>query len=125
MYIKVTYNDAREDGEEMSTTQGRPKMVRKHQRFNARLTEEQKRLFERAAALYGQSVSQFVMSSAQRAAEQAIREHEVIRLSERDSRAVMEALLHPAPAGPALRKAADRYHALVRDTNDIGEDESE
>lgn len=85
----------------------------KRERFNARLTDAQKQLFERAAALYGQSVSQFVMSSAQRAAEQAIREHEVISLSARDSRAVMEALLHPAPASPALRKAAERYQALV------------
>lgn len=89
------------------------RIAAKRGRFNARLTEEQKALFERAAALYGQSVSQFVMSSAQRAAEQAIREHEVISLSARDSRAVMEALLHPAPAGPALRKAADHYQALV------------
>lgn len=85
----------------------------KRQRFNARLTEEQKLLFEQAAALYGQSVSQFVMSSAQRAAEQAIREHEVMTLSARDSRAVMEALLHPQPAGPALRRAAERYKALM------------
>jgi uncharacterized protein (DUF1778 family) len=85
----------------------------KRSRFNARLTQEQKELFERAAALYGQSVSQFVMSSAQKAAEQAIREHEVINLSARDSRAVMEALLHPMPAGQALRKAAERYQSLV------------
>ncbi len=92
---------------------GHKRIAVRRERFNARLTEEQKRLFERAAALYGQSVSQFVMSSAQRAAEQAIREHEVISLSERDSRAVMEALLHPAPAGPALRKAAGRYQELV------------
>ncbi len=96
----------------------------KRGRFNARLTEEQKWLFERAAALYGQSVSQFVMSSAQRAAEQAIREHEVISLSARDSQAVMEALLHPAPAGPALRKAAERYQSLVSDVDGAG-DESE
>ena len=87
----------------------------KRERFNARLTEAQKELFERAAALYGQSVSQFVMSSAQRAAEQAIREHEVISLSARDTRAVMEALLHPAPAGRALRKAAERYQTLVNE----------
>lgn len=40
---------------------------------------------------------------------------QVIRLSARDSRAVIEALLHPMPAGPAPRKAAERYHALVRD----------
>ncbi len=82
-------------------------------RFNARITDDQKRLFERAAALYGQSVSQFVMSSAQRAAEEAIREHEIITLSARDSRAVMEALLHPAKAGPTLKQAAERYNKLV------------
>lgn len=104
----------------MSTTQEhsthkreRSHMPTKRGRFNARLTEEQKRLFERAAALYGQSVSQFVMSSAQHAAEQAIREHEVISLSARDSLAVMEALLHPAPAGSALRKVAERHQSLV------------
>jgi uncharacterized protein (DUF1778 family) len=115
----------------MSTTPERPTNKRAHNRiptkrgrFNARLTEEQKQLFERAAALYGQSVSQFVMSSAQHAAEQAIREHEVISLSARDSQAVMEALLHPAPAGPALRKAAKRYQSLVSDVDDVS-DESE
>ena len=91
----------------------RERILVKRGRFNARLTEEQKRLFERAAALYGQSVSQFVMSSAQRAAEEAIREHEVISLSARDSHAVMEALLRPAPASAALRKAAERYQSLV------------
>ena len=85
----------------------------KRQRFAARITAEQKHLFERAAALYDQPVSQFVISSAQRAAEQAIREHEVITLSARDSQAVMEALLHPEPPGPWLRQAAERYKAIM------------
>lgn len=85
----------------------------KRGRFNARLTNEQKLLFERAAALYGLSVSQFVMSSAQRAAEQAIRDHEVIALSARDSLAVMEALLRPAPANDALRRAVAQHRDLV------------
>lgn len=99
----------------MPTTHVEDNAVPKRRRFNARLTAEQKGLFERAAALYGQSVSQFVLSSAQKAAEQAIREHEVITLSARDSRAVMEALLHPEPAGPALRRAAERYRAQMGD----------
>lgn len=84
-------------------------------RFNARLTAEQKRLFEQAARLTGQSVSQFVMTSAQRIAEETIREHEVITLSARDSRAIMGALLRPQPAGPRLRRAAERYKALMGD----------
>lgn len=87
----------------------------RRERFGARLTPEQKALIARAAHLYGQSVSQFVIASAQRAAEQAIREHEVMTLSARDSRAVMEALLHPEPAGPWLRSAAERYQAALGD----------
>jgi uncharacterized protein (DUF1778 family) len=90
-----------------------PAPTAKRQRFGASLTAEQKALFERAAALHGQPASQFVISSAQRAAEQAIREHEVITLSARDSLAVMEALLHQEPAGPWLREAARRYKAFM------------
>lgn len=91
------------------------KLHGKRQRFAARITEDQKQLFEKAAALYDQPVSQFVISSAQRAAEQAIRDHEVITLSARDSQAVMDALLHPEPPGPWLSEAAERYKSLMGD----------
>ena len=87
----------------------------KHARFAARVSAEQKEILERAAALRDQPLSQFVMSSALRAAEQAIREHEVITLSAEDSRALMEALLHPEPAGLRLRQAAERYKAVMGD----------
>jgi len=85
----------------------------KRGRFNARISDEQKVLIERAAALMGQSVSQFIVSSAQRAAEQTIREHDVITLSARDAAALMEALRHPAPANDALRRAAARQRELL------------
>jgi uncharacterized protein (DUF1778 family) len=85
----------------------------KRSRFNARLLDEQKAVIERAAAITGQSVSQFIVSSAQRAAEETIREHEVISLSARDSKAVMEALLHPAPANEVLHRAMERHRELV------------
>lgn len=97
----------------MPTTQMEDDAAIKRRRFNARLTDEQKALFERAAALYGQSVSQFVLSSAQKVAEQAIREHEVIALSARDSAVVMEALLHPAEPNDALRRAFARHRELL------------
>lgn len=87
----------------------------RRERFNARLTAEQKRLFEQAAALTGQTLSQFVMSSAQRMAEEAIREHTLISLSVQDSLTIMDALLSPQPAGPTLRRAAKRYKALMGD----------
>ena len=85
----------------------------KRGRFNARISDEQKALIERAAALTGQSVSQFIVSSAQHAAEQTIHEHEVIALSMRDSIAVMEALRHPQAPTEALRRAFARRRDLI------------
>ena len=89
--------------------------VAKVERFDARLSAEQKDLFERAAALRHQTMTQFVVSSAQRAAEETIRENQVITLSIRDSRAVLEALRNPQPAGAWLKQAAERYKAVMGD----------
>jgi uncharacterized protein (DUF1778 family) len=78
-------------------------------RFGARLTEEQKALFERAAALTGRSLTDFVISAAQEAANRTVQDFEILRLSERNSRALMEALLNPPLPGPRLREAARWY----------------
>jgi uncharacterized protein (DUF1778 family) len=82
-------------------------------RFYVRVAEEQKALIERAAALTGRSISQYIVSSALRAAERVIREHEVIVLSARDAAAMAENLLHPAPANDALRRAFARRRELI------------
>jgi len=88
------------------------KASRKSERLETRLTVEQKTLVQRAAALQGRSLTDFVLASVQEAAERAIREHDVITLSARDSSTFMEALLHPQPAGLRLREAAKRYKVL-------------
>jgi uncharacterized protein (DUF1778 family) len=85
----------------------------KSARLAARVSADQKMILARAAALRRQPVSQFVISSAMQAAEETIREHDLIVLSARDSQIVMDALLNPEPAGPALRRVAERYHAFV------------
>lgn len=82
-------------------------------RFNARISEQQRAIIGRAASLTGQTVSQFIVSSAQRAAEETIREYEVISLSTRDSIAVMEALLSPPQANEALRRAFEHHRELI------------
>jgi uncharacterized protein (DUF1778 family) len=87
----------------------------KRERLEARVSPKQKELMRRAAALQGRTLSEFLISSAQQAAEQAIREHEVITLTARDSRAFVEALLNPEPAGERLRRAAERYKAAMGD----------
>lgn len=85
----------------------------KTERLAARLNSEQKLIVERAAALSHQPVSQFVVNSAVRAAEETIRQHELIVLSARDSAAVMQALLHPEPAAPGLKRVAQRYKQFM------------
>lgn len=108
----------------MSTTHNRPKKgaeqtesserTAKSERLAARLSPEQKAVVERAAALAHQPVSQFVIASAMRAAEETIQQHDLIVLSARDSAAIMQALLHPEPAGPALKSLVERYEAFMK-----------
>jgi uncharacterized protein (DUF1778 family) len=78
-------------------------------RLEARITEEQKELFLRAATLLGRSLSDFVVSCVYEAATRTVRDHEVITLSARDREVFVGALLHPPAPGARLRKAARRY----------------
>src|SRR3989442_14619953 len=79
------------------------------QRLEARISEEQKQLFVRAAELQGRSLTDFVIASAQEAAIETVRTHEALRLSERDRQAFVSALLAPPAPTKALSQAARRY----------------
>jgi uncharacterized protein (DUF1778 family) len=79
-------------------------------RFDARLNENQKLLIQRAADLEGRTLTDFVLRSAEVAADRTIQERTMLVLSAKDSEAFVQALLGPAPEpGPALRKAVKRY----------------
>jgi uncharacterized protein (DUF1778 family) len=100
----------------------RPHAARKANRIEARLTDEQKELIQHAAELLGLSVSDFLITSAQRAAESVIREHNVITLTAQDSRAFAEAILNPRKPNEALRDAFARHdRQLVRGDQAHGE----
>src|ERR1700720_3767881 len=79
------------------------------QRLEARVTAAQKTLIERAAALQGRTVTDFVLASVQDAARRAITEHQQIELSVRDSQAFVDALLNPKPVNERLRDTVRRY----------------
>jgi uncharacterized protein (DUF1778 family) len=79
------------------------------QRLETRVTAEQKTLIERAAALQGRTVTDFVLTSVQDAARRAIEEHQHLELSVRDSEAFVEALLNPQPVNDRLRETIRRY----------------
>lgn len=79
-------------------------------RLEARITPDQKALLERAAALSGRTLSEFVVSSAQETAARVVREQEVMALGARDSKAFVAALLKPSTPGSRLRRAARPYN---------------
>ncbi|MCY4049867.1 MAG: DUF1778 domain-containing protein [Hyphomicrobiales bacterium] len=77
----------------------------KKERINLRLQLDAKRKIERAASFEGKKVSQFVLVSALERAEKAIREHEVMTLNAKDSKAFFDALERPVRFNKALSKA--------------------
>jgi len=79
------------------------------ERLEARVSKEQKDLFVRAAELQGRSLTDFLVASAQEVAIETVRAHEALRLSERDRRAFVSALLAPATPAKTLEQAAKRY----------------
>lgn len=81
----------------------------KRERLEARVTTEQKTLFQHAADLEGRSLTDFIVTSLQTSAEEAIARHERIALSPAASMAFVEALLNPPDPAPALEQAARRY----------------
>jgi uncharacterized protein (DUF1778 family) len=82
-------------------------------RLEARVTLEQKSLIERAAALQGRSVTDFVLASVQDAARREIEYHQRLELSLRDSEAFVEAMLNPQPVNDRLRDTIKRYRQAV------------
>lgn len=82
-------------------------------RLEARLSAEQKEVMQYAADIEGRSLSDFVVEKAFDAAQRVIREHDVMALSARDSRAFVEALLNPPAPNDALRAAFADYRRAV------------
>jgi len=83
------------------------------ERLETRVTAGQKALIERAAALQGRTVTDFVLTSVQEAARRAIEEHQRLDLSVRDSEAFIEALLNPQPVNDRLRDTVRRYRQVT------------
>ena len=84
----------------------------KDHRIATRVTGEHKSLFERAATLKGLSLSDFVVSATYDAAIKVLADSQIVlELGPEDSRAFVDALLHPrAPEElPKLQAAIEEY----------------
>jgi uncharacterized protein (DUF1778 family) len=93
----------------MTRLAGKRGHTEKAWRFDARLNEEQKTLIQRAAELEGRTMTDFVLHSAEAAAERTIQERAMLILSARETETFVAAILNPATPGPVLRRAARHY----------------
>ena len=82
-------------------------------RFDARLNEEQKLLIQRAAEMEGRSMTDFVIHSAEIAAQKTIEQRAMMTLNASDSASFVDAILKSAPPGPVLRAAARYYRSKL------------
>ena len=82
-------------------------------RFDARLNEEQKLLIQRAADLEGRTMTDFVLHSAEAAAERTIENRAMLVLTARETEAFVDAILKPPAPGPILRRAAREYREKI------------
>lgn len=92
---------------------GKSTVKTRDERLEARISSDQKALFQRAAELQGRTLTDFVIASVHDAAVSVIKETETIRLSARDSRAFADALLNPREPSGRLKDAAQRYLKLA------------
>ena len=83
-------------------------------RIEARIAPEALTIVKRAAQLQGRSVSDFVVAAAQEAANRAIEEAQIIRLSVEDQRIFANAILNPPAPTERLIRAAKAYGTLIK-----------
>jgi uncharacterized protein (DUF1778 family) len=82
-------------------------------RLEARISTELHAMLKRAAEMQGRTLTDFVVSAVQEAAQRAIEQGEVVRLSLADSERFAQALLSPPDPSPALERAFARRRKLL------------
>ncbi len=81
----------------------------KTERLSCRMAPKHKRLLERAAALHGLSLTDYLVSTAQQVAQSELLAEEHIRLSAADWEALLAMLENPPAATPDLERAMAQF----------------
>jgi uncharacterized protein (DUF1778 family) len=82
-------------------------------RIEARITPLALAVVRRAAEIQGRSVSDFVVAAAQEAAQKAVAEVEVIRLSREAQEQFVSLLTNPPAPADALLRALERHRSMI------------
>lgn len=85
----------------------------KRDRLEIRVNQKLKIVLKHAAAIQGQSLSDFLATTAEKAANEVIRENKIIQLSVEDSLAFAKAVLNPPKPNSKLKAAYTRYKKNV------------
>jgi uncharacterized protein (DUF1778 family) len=82
-------------------------------RLEARISSDLHAMLKRVAEIQGRTVTDFVISAVQDAAQKAIKESDVITLSLADQKVFANALMTPPKMAPALKRALSRHRKMV------------
>ena len=82
-------------------------------RIEARISPEALKVVRRAAEIQGRSISDFVVAAAQEAAQRAISEVELLKLSSSAQEQFISLLLNPPRPTPGLARAFKRHRSLI------------
>lgn len=83
-------------------------------RLEARISNDLHSMLKRAAELQGRTMTDFVVAAVQDAAQRAINQAEILRLTLKDQESFAQALLSPPTPTPALKRAFSRRKKLLR-----------
>jgi uncharacterized protein (DUF1778 family) len=89
-------------------------------RLSCRVSVRIKHRAEEAAALLGQSITDFTESALADKAQAVLERHERITLSDRDFDRFVAAIEEPAPPTQALKSAMADYHSRYRSSSESG-----
>ncbi|MEI9930816.1 MAG: DUF1778 domain-containing protein [Rhizomicrobium sp.] len=82
-------------------------------RLEARIAPQALAVVKRAAEMQGRSVSDFVVAAAHEAAQRAIEDAHIIRLSLADQKKLAEMLINPPRPNAALKRAFEAHRRLI------------
>ncbi len=91
-----------------------PQDANRTARIEARIAPEALSVVKQAAELQGRSLSDFIVAAAHDAAQKAIEETHIIRLSAADQRRVFDLLANPPPLNAAMERARAAHALLFR-----------
>lgn len=86
----------------------------KYARLEARINPDIYAMIKQAAEYEGRSLTDFIVSAVQQAAQKSLETHQTLRLSQQDQEHFVKTILSPPSANEALQHAITRYQKMVK-----------